>query len=658
MGATIKVLTEFTAKDKFTSVILKMIKSTKNFSQKSISYLNAFDLKVKSVYRSLSGFSRLGLGLGFGVLMRHGLNSVLDFESGLVLVKKTTGLADAEITRLGHGVLELDKQLRGISSLELLKVAGVAGQMGERDINDILKFSKTMTMLEKSTDLIGEEGAMKISRLLNVTKEGTKTIDSFASSLVALGNTNAAYESEILEVASEVGRGTSQYGLGSANILAIASSLKSLDVNPQAAGTAIAKTFRQIELATLKGGKKLTVMSKVIGKTPTEIKEAFSKDKNAVFVSFVKGLSKINKEGGSVLSTMIDLGLSSELVNKGIIPLSSKFDLLSDNIKTSGEAYKLANKHAQEYELATKTIRLAFNDMIQSYEAFVISATNSKEQLGWVRWILNVISDNMGFLIKTTLTMTALWLLAKGLIIGFNAVMFISNTYIGLRNALTLRSTALIAGNTVAMRAATVGEWLFIAAMKVNTMATLGWAAALNLGLWPLTLIMITIAALSYLIYKMVEHWDSWGAAVSVLLGPLGVVVALVMSFVKHWDKIKKSFAEDGFLSGLWTVAKVLTDGILYPMQQLFGLMSKIPGLGFLGGAEKFLGDVRASLDLEGGEAVKKPYDSPESVTSRSFSESHTQNSLNINVKQDKGLSVDTELEGPSGIGINFEPTS
>ncbi len=107
-------------------------------------------------------------------------------------------------------------------------------------------------------------------------------------------------------------------------------------------------------------------------------------------------------------------------------------------------------------------------------------------------------------------------------------------------------------------------QWLLNAAMSAN----------------PIGLIIIGIAALIALIVLVVKHWNEWGAAMTVLMGPMGQVIAIFKAIYDGWDRIKKAFQDDGLLAGLRALGEVLLSGLLYPIQQLLELIEKLPLIG------------------------------------------------------------------------------
>ena len=142
----------------------------------------------------------------------------------------------------------------------------------------------------------------------------------------------------------------------------------------------------------------------------------------------------------------------------------------------------------------------------------------------------------------------------------------------------------------------TAGVWLFNLAMAAN----------------PVGLIILGISALIGLIAAIIIKWDEWGAALSLFMGPVGMIIGMFKSLYDHWDSIKKAFADGGILAGLRRIGVVLFDALLKPIQQLLELVAKLPGMGGIAGfAANKIKELRGNLDLitPGENAV------PESLT-------------------------------------------
>lgn len=142
-----------------------------------------------------------------------------------------------------------------------------------------------------------------------------------------------------------------------------------------------------------------------------------------------------------------------------------------------------------------------------------------------------------------------------------------------------------------------------IGAIKVWTVvqAVLNAVLAAN----PIGLIVIGVAALIGFIATVINKWNEWGAALSVFLGPLGLVISAIQSIRTHWDSIVQAFKSDGILAGLKRIGQTLLDVILYPLQQLLQVISEIPGIGKFAaqGASK-IEELRTSMNLTSSETA------------------------------------------------------
>lgn len=147
-----------------------------------------------------------------------------------------------------------------------------------------------------------------------------------------------------------------------------------------------------------------------------------------------------------------------------------------------------------------------------------------------------------------------------------------------------------------------LGVGVAVGIIKGITTATKLWTIAqtlLNVVMTanPIGIIVVAVGALIGLIITAIKKYDEWGAAVTLLMGPLGMVINLVQSFRRNWDAIVEAFKTEGIIAGLKKIGVTLLDAILYPLQQLLEVMSKIPKIGdkFAAGAKK-LQDFRTKM--------------------------------------------------------------
>lgn len=263
----------------------------------------------------------------------------LELEKAQVGVAKTTNISSKALLKLRKEIDKISSSIP-VSSTELLNLATVAGQLGVRGNENLLKFTETVSKLTFATDLAGTEGATSLIRILNVTGEGVSVIDRFASAIVALGNSVAATESEIVSVANEVARSTIQFKIGSANVAGISATLRELGIQARLGGSVVGKAFRVIEDALIRGGKKLKALEQITGMTGDQLRKTFKEDSTAVFTAFVEGLGRVNAKGGSVSATMAKLSLIGDEVNKVLPAISINASKLATNLELSNRAFE------------------------------------------------------------------------------------------------------------------------------------------------------------------------------------------------------------------------------------------------------------------------------------------------------------------------------
>ena len=593
MAASIKVPTVFTAEDRFTSVVRKMSSGVKSWSRQTGAAVDRFDQKVTRSFSRLGSLTQLALGVGVGAIFMGAFNDITTFETGLVGVSKTTGIVGQDLKDLSKDFIDLSDEMKGVSASRLLDIGQVAGQLGVTGSENILKFSSTMANLEKASDIAGEQGAASIARLLTITGEGVGEIDKFGAAIVGLGNSSAASESEILSVASEVGRATAAYKLQAREILGISTTLKSLDVRPEAAGTAVGKVFRGIEMATIEGGKVLKTYGKVMGMTSDQVKKAFAEDPQKAFTTFIGGLNRISDEGGSLADTLGKLGLGSETVSKGIIPLATNYDLLTEKVAQSNKEWNKNTALQNEADSASKTIQTAIDDIKDSFTNLILKQATAGSGLSTFRDILFFVSDNMGVLLGMAGSLIGAFVLMKAIVWGTKIATAAYNIALGINTALTQKNKRALIGNVVAQGAYKVAMGIGAAATWIATAATTAFTIAMNLGLWPILAIVAAVVGLILIIKNWSTITDWFGKKWEQFTNWIS----------KLWGNVVAFFEEFDFKQLFMDIGQGILKYMLMPIKGLLVMLSKIPGkVGNLAsaGLEK-IGEVTGEIDVNNG---------------------------------------------------------
>ncbi len=313
---------------------------------------SSFDRLKKNLFSVRGAIATLGIGQ----FIRASVNSFADYETGLVGVGKTTGLAGEALESLGDNIVNMSKRIP-IARDELLSIAQAAGQLGISAPKDIEKFTETISKLGAASNLSGDAAATTLARILNNTREPIESVDKLASALVYLGNTSATTEREIAKMVIEISKGLAQFDVASADIAGLGATLSSFGQQPELARSSMLRLFLTMQKVSQEGGDDLKTLSILTGQTGDQFKQAFEEDAFGAFLSFTKGLKGIIDQGGSAAKTLKSLGLNGTEIN-AIMPLLAKnFDVLKSKVEDSNRAYQQNKALNEEVAVAFSTLR-------------------------------------------------------------------------------------------------------------------------------------------------------------------------------------------------------------------------------------------------------------------------------------------------------------
>jgi len=314
--------------------------------------------------RELSGTTKKGLKVvteavastatalgGLGLLA---IKQGIAFESAFAGVKKTVDATDKELAEFEQGIRDMAKSMPQ-SATAIASVAEAAGQLGIKNEN-LLQFTKTMVMLGDATNMTSDEAATALARFANITGMSQDNFDKLGSTIVALGNNLATTESEIVDMAMRIAGAGHQVGLTEAQIMSFSGALSSVGIEAEAGGTAFSNLISKMNLATQKGGDQLEQFASVAGMSADEFKKAFEEDAAGAIISFIKGLDNINKNGGSAIKTLDEIGLSDIRMRDALLRASGASDVFSKALSIGTKAWSENTALTHEAEERYKTL--------------------------------------------------------------------------------------------------------------------------------------------------------------------------------------------------------------------------------------------------------------------------------------------------------------
>lgn len=301
------------------------------------------------------------LALGTGAF-----KAAVDFEAGMAGVRKTTDLTDAEFAALTQGIRDMAKELPS-SAANIAAVAEQAGQLGiEKE--SILGFTRTIIDLSEATNLTAEQASTEFARFANIVGMSQKDFDRLGSSTVALGNSMATTESEIVSMGMRLAAQGVQVGMSEAQIMALAGSMSSLGIQAEMGGTAMTTILKKIDKAVGEGGKSIAAFAKAAGVSSKEFSEAWKNDPIMALDLFVKGLDKSSKEGKNLTTILTDLGIKGVYESDVLLRMAGASDLLAVAVETASTAWvennALTNEAAERYKTTASQLKMLWNQIV------------------------------------------------------------------------------------------------------------------------------------------------------------------------------------------------------------------------------------------------------------------------------------------------------
>lgn len=298
-----------------------------------------------------------------GDYFKKAWDASVEFETAMAGVAKTTDMSAVQLDAMAEKIKALSERIP-VSTTELAGLVEAAGQLGIAD-EYLLTFAETMAALGVSTNLSASEAATSLAQLANVMRTSGKDYDRMGSSIVALGNSSATTEKDIVEMSQRLAGAARVVRMSEAQVFGYAAALSSVGVEAEAGGTALQKMWGDIETMVATGSEDLAGWAKVAGMSAAEFAEAWEKDAGSAYQAFVEGLGKGNERGQSAIATLAELGVTEQRTTRAVLGLATAGDLLARSLATSEEAWNentaLAKEAGTRYGTTASQIQMAEN---------------------------------------------------------------------------------------------------------------------------------------------------------------------------------------------------------------------------------------------------------------------------------------------------------
>lgn len=419
--------------------------------------------------------------------------AAVDFESAFAGVRKTVDATEEEFAQLEQGIREMSKRMPAAAT-DIAAVAEAAGQLGIETPN-ILKFTETMIGLGEATNLTAEEGATQFARFANIVGMSQNDFDRLGSAVVALGNSLATTEAEIVAMGMRLAGQSAQIGMTEAQIMALAAAMSSVGIEAEAGGTAMSTTLKKMQTAVSLAGEDLDKFAKVARMSADEFARAFQADPAAALQAFVDGLAASSAAGENLTLILSDLGITGIRESDTLLRLAGANETLRGALETATEAWAensaLQNEVAQRYATTESQFSMFKNQLQdvaitlgQALIPALIDMLNAAQPIidmiaDWARWFANLDEGTQ----KVIITITGMVAALGPLLINLGKI---TSAFGTVTTALGKLSTSKAAAG----------------------IATKGLSAAFSALTGPIGLVIAAIAALAVAVYLVINNWD------------------------------------------------------------------------------------------------------------------------------------------------------
>ncbi|PKP28866.1 MAG: hypothetical protein CVU01_02915, partial [Bacteroidetes bacterium HGW-Bacteroidetes-18] len=467
--------------------------ATKNYSKNIGNYSSAFKGLNETARSLISTFGLLtGVAL-FGQIVKDIFSSIKDFDRQLIAVGKTTNITGDDLKKFGAEVVALGDKLDGVSVEGLLKSAEVAGQLGVKGTENILRFSTAIEKLKLTSDIISNEQVQDFAKFIEVSKDSFENADRLASVITQLGNNFATTEAQVLGNATEIQKGISIYEASAESVLGLGAATSALGSEAESSRSAIMTTFKVIDKA-ISTGENLEKVLKLTNLTQKELSAQFNKDATGVFVKFVGGLSKAKEEGQNLNNILDSVGITEKRATTVIGALSANYDLLTNSVAMATLEYQENLALNKEVEAASQSISSILGDVKDKWDAYILSTDQANGGTRKIANTLKFLRDNLGSIIDNFIKYGSVLLAYLGVM---KLVTFITSSYTAIKTAAAAAELSFALATGLG-RKAVIAQAV---AVKAATTAQTGLNVAMAATPWGIIIALIAAAVVAYKVF-------------------------------------------------------------------------------------------------------------------------------------------------------------
>ena len=648
MAATLRIPTIFTAVDKISSVVNKMGVGVTNFANKmqaGVSRGNRWFRKltptISEAGKQLLSFASTAALAGALVSGVHfSVQSLMDYENSVASFRTiVSDLSDKDFAKYKLAIGQVAQETRK-SSIEVAssfeKIAGLNAKFAET-AEGLSAVSKASIVLSKAS---GDELGVSAENLVGIMNqfslkatEADRVINVLAAGQ-AVGAASITQTSESYKNFGSVAAGAN---ITLEESVGLIQTLGKFSLFGAEAGTKLRGATLQLQKAGLG-----------YASGQFNINDAL---KDAKTIS-----DKLTTQRAKDTFMLKTFGAENISVGKILLANIPTYQEMTKQVTGTTEAHKAA-------AINSNTLSNRLTELKNSWVNLLTSNNEASVGMELTKNLLVFLAENISTVVSVGAGLLAFFVAWKAILIASEVVLGIYNIALGVTSALSGTAAIGIGKSTIALRAykvvtavVTAAQWLWNAALGgysaasgLATAATTALGIAINIAIWPLTLVVVAILAIIAIFY----YWDE-------IVAWFGEQWSNFTKWISDlWDKIVTGITEFDFIGFFMDIGKAIFDFMITPLEEVLKVIAKIPLIG--GAAEMGLAaisEISASMDTS--DRQKPALSSPEVAQGQATTESiQTQrNTIDLNVNDKGGNVSDVKSTGPLDIPIKTTPTN
>lgn len=632
MGASLIIPSIFTAIDKLTAPVRAMGRViTKDFAARAESGLSRLDSFSKKLIPGLGEVSKQFLAFASTAAITAAIisgisfsfNAIKEYDKALGSLRAVTGLTGEAFKPFGEEIIKVAKVTMS-SSIDVAKAFETIGSANSSLLGSATAMGQMTQAAIVLSQASGDELQPTAANLVGIMNQfglgadkATRAIDTLASGTLV----GAASIPMVAESMKNFGAVANSANLSLEQSVALVEVMGTKSIFGAEAGTKLRGSLLKLQAAGV--GYKSGQFN--INEALEETNRKLAKLKTA-------------KERDAAISKMF----GAENVTTGTILLSN-IGLFKD---WTNQIINGNNQAAIQAAEKNNTLDASLDQLKNSWITLITGSSKSTTGVQRLTKGVQWLAQNLDKVVYWTTLLVGSFIALRTIILAARATLFLYNVAVGIYNAYATRSLVLTNANATAQRAFMIASRAGYIALTIMTAAQWLWNAAMTAN--PIGLLIVGIAAMIALLVVAVQHWNEWGAALALFLGPLGLVISLVQAFRRNWDMITNAFNSGGIMSGLMAIGTTLIDVILMPLEQILGIIARITGADWAAKAALDLSKFRADMGVntstdESGTALNKQYNTQsqkEENMQKMFSESVQRQKTTIEIENSTGYNA------------------